>query len=199
MGLFISPAQTLILSAPSGAELFAWLQSGVPGRRCFHFCPLALSPLCAAHDATAKKLNSPNQTNKTKQKISPNQIKPNPAPQENHRECNDWFVFSAGLKAAMVQHKQWAAKDGIADPSLAHHYRHSRTVIFCISRTPLIQKTFKINLTLGTGLSFYEIHFQFLFFKEKKENHIAFYIQWIKLLIIRTAGFLGNKHPTLLC
>lgn len=59
----------------------------------------------------------------------------------------------------MVQHKQWAAKDGIADPSLAHHYRHSRTVIFYISRTPLIQKTFKINLTLGTGLSFDETHF----------------------------------------
>lgn len=139
------------------------------------------------------------QTKQTKPNKKSPQIKSNPAPQENHRECNDWFVFSAGLKAAMVQHKQWAAKDGIADPSLAHHYRHSRTVIFYISRTPLIQKTFKINLTLGTGLSFYEIHFQFLFFKEKKENHIAFYIQWIKLLIIRTAGFLGNKHPTLLC
>lgn len=103
MGLFISPAQTLILSAPSSAELFAWLQSGVPGRRYFHFCPLPLSPLFVLHMRQQPK--NPNQTNKSKQKTP--QTKPNPS-KKNHRECNDFDLFSV----LALRHPRFSTSSG---------------------------------------------------------------------------------------
>lgn len=42
------------------------------------------------------------------------------------------------------------------------------------------------------GLSFYDV---FFFFFNKRKRTITFYVRWIELLIIRVAGFHGNKDP----